>query len=68
MSNLSNNYIAGDWVKGASSISNINPSNTNDIIGEFAQASSAQLEDALNSAQVAQDNGLQQAWSSVKQY
>ena len=26
MSNLSNNYIAGDWVKGASSISNINPS------------------------------------------
>ena len=54
MSNLSNNYIAGDWVKGASSISNINPSNTNDIIGEFAQASSAQLEDALNSAQVAQ--------------
>ena len=53
MSNLSNNYIAGDWVKGASSISNINPSNTNDIIGEFAQASSAQLEDALNSAQVA---------------
>ena len=54
MSNLSNNYIAGDWVKGASSISNINPSNTNDVIGEFAQASSAQLEDALNSAQVAQ--------------
>ena len=54
MSNLSNNYIAGDWVKGASSISNINPSNTNDVIGEFAQASSAQLEDALNSAKVAQ--------------
>ena len=54
MSNLSNNYIAGDWVKGASSISNINPSNTNDVIGEFAQASNSQLEDALNSAQVAQ--------------
>ena len=54
MPNLSNNFIAGDWVKGSSSISNINPSNTNDVIGEYAQASIAQLDDALNSAQMAQ--------------
>ena len=54
MSNLSNNFIAGDWVKGSSSISNINPSDTNDVIGEYAQASNAQLDDALNSAQIAQ--------------
>ena len=53
MSNLSNNFIAGDWVKGSSSISNINPSDTNDVIGEYAQASNAQLDDALNSAQIA---------------
>ena len=54
MSNLSNNFIAGDWVKGSSSISNINPSDTNDVIGEYAQASNAQLDDALNSAKMAQ--------------
>ena len=38
MSNQSNNFIAGDWVQGTSSIANINPSDTNDIIGQFAQA------------------------------
>ena len=54
MSNLSNNFIAGDWVKGSSSIYNINPSDTNDVIGEYAQASNAQLDDALNSAKMAQ--------------
>ena len=54
MSNLFNNFIAGDWVKGSSSISNINPSDTNDVIGEYAQANNAQLEDALNSSQIAQ--------------
>jgi len=60
MSNLSNNFIAGDWVKGSSSISNINPSDTNDVIGEYAQASNAQLDDALNSAQIAQ-----QQWAAT---
>ena len=54
MSNLSNNFIAGDWITGPSSISNINPSDTHDVIGEYAQASKSQLEDALNSAQIAQ--------------
>ncbi|SVD57225.1 uncharacterized protein METZ01_LOCUS410079, partial [marine metagenome] len=60
MSNLSNNYIAGDWVKGSSSISNINPSDTNDVIGEFAQANNSHLDDALNSAQIAQKQ-----WAAV---
>lgn len=54
MSKTSKNYIAGDWVEGPSSIANTNPSDTNDIIGQYAQASSAQLDDALNSAQIAQ--------------
>ena len=54
MSNLSNNFIAGDWIAGPSTISNINPSDTNDVIVEYAQASKPQLEDALNSAQIAQ--------------
>jgi aldehyde dehydrogenase (NAD+) len=54
MSKTSKNYIAGDWVEGPSSIANTNPSDTNDIIGQYAQASSAQLDDALNSAHIAQ--------------
>lgn len=54
MSNQSNNFIAGDWVQGTSLIANINPSDTNDIIGQFAQASNAHLDDALNAAQIAQ--------------
>ena len=54
MSNLSNNFIAGDWIAGSGSISNINPSDTHDVIGEYAQASKSQLEDALNSAKIAQ--------------
>ena len=58
MSNLSNNFIAGDWIAGSSSISNINPSDTHDVIGEYAQASKSQLEDALNSAQIAQKQWL----------
>jgi len=32
------NYIAGDWVAGATAIANRNPSDVNDIIGEYALA------------------------------
>jgi acyl-CoA reductase-like NAD-dependent aldehyde dehydrogenase len=48
------NYIAGEWVTGNTEISNINPSDTNDVIGHYAQASAAQLDDALASARLAQ--------------
>ena len=64
MSNLTNNFIAGNWVEGGSSIANINPSDTNDNIGQYAQASISQLEDALNASKVAQQQwamtGLEQ--------
>ena len=33
-----NNYIAGEWIAGASSTPNRNPSNLSDVIGEYAQA------------------------------
>jgi aldehyde dehydrogenase (NAD+) len=54
MAKLSKNFIAGEWVSGDSTISNINPSDTNDVIGEFAQASTSQLEDALSCSHRAQ--------------
>jgi acyl-CoA reductase-like NAD-dependent aldehyde dehydrogenase len=54
MSNLNYNFIAGEWLAGASEIANINPSDLSDTIGHFAQADSAQLQRALDSAQAAQ--------------
>ena len=53
MTDLRKNYIAGEWVEGASVTRNVNPSNTDDVIGEFAQASAAQLDTAVNAARAA---------------
>ena len=36
------NYINGQWVEGAGATPNVNPSNTKDVIGEYAQADKAQ--------------------------
>ena len=35
------NFIAGEWVEGAEATRNVNPSDTNDIVGEYARASAA---------------------------
>ena len=51
---MGQNYIAGAWRKGMSEIANINPSDTSDIIGHFAQASASDLEDAIVVAKQAQ--------------
>lgn len=47
------NLIAGDWVESTESIRNINPSDTNDLIGEFAVASIAQVKEAARAARYA---------------
>ena len=54
MSSLKHNFIAGEWLAGASEIANINPSDLSDTIDHFAQADSAQLQLALDAAQAAQ--------------
>lgn len=51
---MGQNFIAGAWRKGTSEIANINPSDTSDIIGHFAQANGQDLEDAISSARAAQ--------------
>src|SRR6478736_1499991 len=53
MSDLFKNLIAGEWVEGASSNPNINPSNTGDVVGTYARASKAQAEDAIAAAKAA---------------
>jgi len=48
------NYIAGEWLAGEGTVANLNPSDTNDVIGEYAQASADQLDAALERARTAQ--------------
>jgi aldehyde dehydrogenase (NAD+) len=51
--NRFDNFIAGEWVKGVQTRPNINPSDTNDVIGEYAQADVAQTEAAIAAAAAA---------------
>lgn len=44
------NLIAGEWIAGDSAADDVNPSNTNDIVGSYAQASERQIADALAAA------------------
>jgi len=48
------NLIAGEWTAGDSEIENRNPSDLSDLIGLYTQASTDQLEAALDQARVAQ--------------
>ena len=47
-------YINGEWQAGNDTIANINPSDITETIGEFAQASSDQVKDAIAAARQAQ--------------
>ncbi|MGY4353524.1 acyl-CoA reductase-like NAD-dependent aldehyde dehydrogenase [Bradyrhizobium sp. i1.7.7] len=47
---MTNNYIAGEWLPAAEASPNINPSNTNDVVGEYARASVAETERAIAAA------------------
>ena len=47
------NLIGGEWVAGATWTRDINPSDTNDVIGEYAQADVAQTTAAIAAARAA---------------
>ncbi|MGM8884857.1 aldehyde dehydrogenase family protein [Psychrobacter sp. 1U2] len=47
-------YINGEWQAGTDTIDNINPSDTSQNLGEFAQASTDQVKDAIAAARQAQ--------------
>ncbi|MCX5569121.1 aldehyde dehydrogenase family protein [Kaistia nematophila] len=49
MSELHKNYIGGEWV-GGDARPNINPSNTNEVIGEYAQGTAADAKAAIDAA------------------
>lgn len=50
MTTPNHNFIAGKWVAGASEIENRNPSDTSDLIGLYSQASTDQLDVAVDAA------------------
>jgi aldehyde dehydrogenase (NAD+) len=47
---MTKNYIAGEWLAASEASPNINPSNTQDVVGEFARASAAEAERAIAAA------------------
>ncbi len=61
------NYINGRWVDGIDRIPDVNPSDTREVVGEFAQASAAQVAEAVDAARGAQavwaGSGLEQRYN-----
>ena len=53
MNAIQKNFIAGEWVEGTALSRNINPSNTNDIVGEYARADQAQTLNGIAAAKAA---------------
>ena len=51
MSEIHKNYIGGEWVAGDAMTRNVNPSNTNDVIGEYSYTNAAQTEEARGRSQ-----------------
>ncbi|MEX0958836.1 MAG: aldehyde dehydrogenase family protein [Burkholderiales bacterium] len=47
------NYIAGEWVAGATTSKDINPSDVKDVVAEYAQADQKQTETAIEAARAA---------------
>ncbi|ABM03873.1 aldehyde dehydrogenase [Psychromonas ingrahamii 37] len=47
-------YIAGEWQSGISTVANINPSDIAESLGDFAQASETQVQQAISAAKYAQ--------------
>src|SRR3954471_7514696 len=53
MTEISRNYIGGDWVEGPHVSEDINPSNTDDVVGRFVHADAAQAQTAVAAAKAA---------------
>lgn len=50
---IQGHLIAGEWVSGASAMDNVNPSDTNDIIGAFALGTATDVKNAIAAARAA---------------
>ncbi|WP_326537008.1 aldehyde dehydrogenase family protein [Pseudorhodoferax sp.] len=48
------NFIGGEWVGSRQTLDSVNPSDTSDLLGSFAQADAQQVRDAVAAARAAQ--------------
>ncbi len=48
------NYVGGEWVAGAGTIQDVNPSDLSDVIGEYAVGDAVQVDAAVEAAAAAQ--------------
>ena len=53
MENVQRNYIGGTWVPAGVTAPNVNPSNLNDMVGNYARAQPADVEVAIAAAKAA---------------
>lgn len=64
-----NNYIGGNWTPSPETIENINPSNTNDIVGVYAKADKTHADAAIEAAASAfpawSQGGIQQRFDCL---
>jgi aldehyde dehydrogenase (NAD+) len=70
MTELHRNLVAGDWVEGEGVNENINPSNTDEVVGTYASASKADAARAIAAAKAAfpawSRSGVQQRYDILK--
>ncbi|HET6468973.1 MAG TPA: aldehyde dehydrogenase family protein, partial [Geminicoccaceae bacterium] len=63
------NWIAGAWLAGGQSNRSINPSNTDEVVGEYAYADEGQVRDAIAAAKAAfpgwSRSGIQQRFDAL---
>ncbi|MCR4467869.1 aldehyde dehydrogenase family protein [Burkholderia sp. SCN-KJ] len=68
---MKGNFIGGAWCAGSASRSNINPSDLDDVVGEYAQADAEQARAAINAARDAQhawrNSGIQARATALDQ-
>ena len=50
MNEIAKNFVGGEWVQGAQVVDDINPSNTEEVVGRFVHADAAQAQAAIEAA------------------
>ncbi len=70
MTDLHRNLIAGEWIEGEDATDDINPSNTDEVVGRYSRGSRADAERAIAAAKVAfpawSRSGVQQRYEILK--
>lgn len=63
-------FVDGAWIDGSTTTRNINPSNTDDVVGEYAYADARMTEDAIAAARTAfpawSTSGIQQRFDMLE--